>query len=311
MESGNENEVIPHLNSFKWTIPGFKDIVQRGVAECHESQVFTAQEQKWQLKLHSRAKLNEKEGVSVTLKLIKDENNKSASSISVQFSLSISILEGGGKISEFNINKRFDDGKSHGAFLIEREQLLTMHNLYMPQGQLTIICDVKKCELVAPIQSNHLAKVQEIFKENKSGAYSPVFKTMLNDQEFQEGKDGIIEMECDVDALQQLIIFVHGGLSPTFRDEQMTENLLDLAERYDIQELKTICLYHLQVNLNENNALHTIILAERYNSKNLVNLTMDFIINNIENVVSSPSYSSLPNQYHTVVWKILKNLIKK
>lgn len=133
---------------------------------------------------------------------------------------------------------------------------------------------------------------------------------MFTNDKYKECKDGIVEIPCNSDAVKQLISFTHTGQKPIFKNYQMIEDILNLSEKYQIIDLKTVCLCHLQNEIIVENVLQSMILAERYKSETLFNKAMEFVINNIRDVVNNESYKKLPNQYYGLSWKILGKIME-
>lgn len=241
----------------------------------------------------------------------------------VDFSLSI-LSFCGFRWEKRKMSEDFSDGEGHGCLLISRTDLLKQEGLFMRNGDLEILCEIHGLH-VTWSRSEHIDKLLELMEKQVGDItlchgekkfhvhkdflcmYSTVFEDMLTNPMFEESKTKTVKIDdCDEMALKEMIRFVYTGQQPCFSNEQILESILYLAVKYQIITLKTRCLCCLEDMITVDNALSTLILAERYRAEQLQNTTTNFIVENFNKVKQTPQYGNFPDQH----FHLLRNIIK-
>ncbi|KAL3682561.1 hypothetical protein R1sor_000583 [Riccia sorocarpa] len=110
---------------------------------------------------------------------------------------------------------------------------------------------------------------------------STVFRRMF-ETEMLEKESGTIHVEdASINVLRSLVKYLY-TMETEFTEEAPAEELLKLADKYDIEDLKAVCEEELCKNVNMGNFLDRLVVAKRYNSKRLDTLTASFLVENLE-----------------------------
>jgi speckle-type POZ protein len=91
--------------------------------------------------------------------------------------------------------------------------------------------------------------------------------------------------------LQEMLRFIYTG-----KVEDVKANasaLIFAAEKYDIKELKDLCVSSLIKNLSTTNIFDTIIIADRYNENVLLYECIEFIKENYHALFGNPEWEKI------------------
>ena len=89
--------------------------------------------------------------------------------------------------------------------------------------------------------------------------------------------------------------------------DEMVSGLLAVADKYDVQPLREICIHHMVKNISVNNAVNMLVLADRYNVEPIKLQAQKFITNNIISLLKTDSWSSLIGIHSKVAKQVGEN----
>lgn len=115
------------------------------------------------------------------------------------------------------------------------------------------------------------------FKVHKAvlSVRSPVFQAMFENDLEETRKNEVKITDIDPEVLKEMLSFIYCGKVSKF------ENCCDLfvaADKYQIEDLMDYCHMYLLNNINENNLIHCLRLADTYNKKELKENAIEFFI---------------------------------
>jgi len=127
---------------------------------------------------------------------------------------------------------------------------------------------------------------------------------------YEKGKedDDIKVIIDDIsDAFLIMLKFIKTGALPEriCRDDVKISELLAVAYRYDVKDLKIICERYLVRNINIINAMKYLDIAIKFEAKNLEEHTMAFIKFNLDELMETEEFEELPRPY---LRKLMKSL---
>lgn len=104
---------------------------------------------------------------------------------------------------------------------------------------------------------------------------SPVFETMM-ETKMRESKENKATIE-DIDgkALMELLRFLYSGRVENLDD--VACDLLYAATKYDVPDLKPLCVSSLTKQLSPSNVIETMMLADLHNEQELKSFCVDYI----------------------------------
>ncbi|KAG5683135.1 hypothetical protein PVAND_012435 [Polypedilum vanderplanki] len=138
--------------------------------------------------------------------------------------------------------------------------------------------------------------------------YSSVFKVMLEGN-MKEAETKEIKID-DIDSItmQQLINFLYAG--KINKNEDMLESVLYAAEKYDIQNLKSICLYQLHKKLSIETVWNTLKIADMYNAELLFFECIGFLFYSFSEVEDEEGYKNLNQRLKEKIIAQKKSVVK-
>ncbi|KAL3682073.1 hypothetical protein R1sor_000095 [Riccia sorocarpa] len=144
---------------------------------------------------------------------------------------------------------------------------------------------------ISPLSDDFRGDVEFIGGDGKSvfahrfilAGRSRVFQRML-DTEMKEKKSGIIRVD-DVPApvLRSMVNYCYTA-EINFTEEAPADELLKVAEKYDIEDLKAVCEDELSKDISRDNLSKRVTLARLYNAKKLDKMTRDYFKTNFYSV---------------------------
>uniref|UniRef100_A0A146M833 BTB and MATH domain-containing protein 43 n=1 Tax=Lygus hesperus TaxID=30085 RepID=A0A146M833_LYGHE len=133
------------------------------------------------------------------------------------------------------------------------------------------------------------------FKVHKAvlAAHSPVLTAMFN-VDMLESRQNIVTIEdCSPHSFEAFIKWMY--LGEVEGTEQVHSELLALADKYNIDELKLTCEQYISSKIRVNNAIKTLQLADLYKAPLLKKRSLEFIRSRVSEISSSEDWPSLVN----------------
>lgn len=107
-----------------------------------------------------------------------------------------------------------------------------------------------------------------------------------------EAETGVVTVtDNSVTAVRGLLEFMYTGKVENLNEK--AEELLVIAEKYDVLNLKIICEESLIGNLSFDNVCRLLVLADLHSAANLKNSCFDFVCENRKRVVKLISWEDL------------------
>lgn len=205
---------------------------------------------------------------------------------------------------------------------VQRDELLSSGASLLPQDKLTIVCDIivvytldnisrqtLAVNVIAPLinlsddlgtlrDSERLSDVKLIaggyeLKAHKAilSARSKVFAAMFQHPMKEKTSDSVDISDIDPEVLMAMLDFIYTGKASNL--DTMVDKLLAASDKYEINSLKFMCEENLCANLAVENAVTTLILADRHNAKELKSETLNFIVGNAKAIVRSNGWNAM------------------
>ncbi|XP_057318662.1 speckle-type POZ protein B-like [Microplitis mediator] len=136
------------------------------------------------------------------------------------------------------------------------------------------------------------------------GTRSPVFDAMLS-HDMKEKKENKIEIpDVDPEIFKKLLEFIYTDKVSDLDDD--AEELLEVANKYQMQSLKDMCTVSLSQTINVGNAIRIMLLADRNNVKQLMKYAEKFIIINLMKIKNTEDYEAPEKSHPSLFSDILK-----
>ncbi|XP_057321480.1 TD and POZ domain-containing protein 2-like [Microplitis mediator] len=124
-------------------------------------------------------------------------------------------------------------------------------------------------------------------------SHSPVFFAMLT-ADMKEKKESRINIEnFEVDVINEMLTYFYTGETKASEDVDTALKMLELANMYQINKLKDICEQTLLKKMKVDNVLLILVAADDFNSQNLYDESIKFMVSNRKEVVKLPGFKDL------------------
>lgn len=110
---------------------------------------------------------------------------------------------------------------------------------------------------------------------NILSARSAVFDTMLQTTMKENEINAVLINDIDGKSLVEFLRFIYSGKIHSF--DGITDDLLYAAHKYEIEDLKPLCVRQLCLSLNESNALDTLLTADLLSEENLKKVCFSYL----------------------------------
>ncbi|XP_044021024.1 speckle-type POZ protein-like [Aphidius gifuensis] len=183
------------------------------------------------------------------------------------------------------------------------ESLPTKNNHQLISGLLSCLQNEKFSDIVLEVDGKEL-KAHKMILSIKS----PVFSAMFDHESMKESRDNrVVIKDIDVDVVKQMMEYIYTGKTPSKIDD-CVHDLIGAAVKYQIDDLREICENNLMERMTVDNAVDTLIVADRYDAKELKNKVVEFIKQNVS-IVDSADFKDLESKNAHLAIEILHKLI--
>ncbi|KAH0558171.1 hypothetical protein KQX54_014723 [Cotesia glomerata] len=134
---------------------------------------------------------------------------------------------------------------------------------------------------------------------------SPVFRAMLNSGMRENKEHGINIPDISPDMFNSLLEFMYTDRVADL--DAVAEDLVEVADKYQVQTLKQVCLEELCMSVNIENAARMILLADRLNAEIMFKYVTEYIRINAETVIQTEGYKLMEAANPCLALMIFKN----
>ena len=131
-------------------------------------------------------------------------------------------------------------------------------------------------------------------------ANSPVFLTMFTTEMKEKTANSVTLEEISSETMRAALEFIYTN-NLAFTDVESTIKILYVAEKYEIEELKKLCIKELMANLGEENVLEIFETADLYNASLIEKKCLSIIIQNYEKLKTTEKYKHLEKRLLTKI----------
>lgn len=133
---------------------------------------------------------------------------------------------------------------------------------------------------------------------------------MFEHSDTKESQTGVVTItDSSVDAVQGLVDYMYSGRVKILNEK--AEEVLAIAEKYNVQNLKMICEENLSSNLSANNICHITAFADLYSADTLKNACFEFICENSKSILKSNDWETLKCSHLDLTNKILEYILSQ
>uniref|UniRef100_J3MJU7 BTB domain-containing protein n=1 Tax=Oryza brachyantha TaxID=4533 RepID=J3MJU7_ORYBR len=177
--------------------------------------------------------------------------------------------------------------------------------LFLPLPSTSPLCSAASAEAAAARPDTPAVPAHRVILASRS----PVFRAML-ENEMEESRSGIIKIyDVCYDVLRAFIHYMY--TAEALLDEQMASDLLVLAEKYEVKNLKAFCEKFLTSKVSNDNAIAHYAFAHRHSAKQLLETSLSAIMDNMSTLADREEYKELVEKDPRLVVEIYEAYLNR
>lgn len=122
---------------------------------------------------------------------------------------------------------------------------------------------------------------------------SPVFEAMFTNDMVEAKTGQVVIADIQADIFKELLHYIYAGHTCTPLTEHTAQSLYVVAEKYDIQDLRTECLEFLLFHIQMNNAINLMIWADVHSIDEIKQAALKFVAENFRTICSTTEWEIL------------------
>lgn len=212
---------------------------------------------------------------------------------------------------------------------IEEKELLDNKNQYLPGNTLTLCLDLTvygeyksfstdvlprtKSSMIQDYKTLYSNKIgsdvslivqNEKFNAHKGVliARSPVLAAMFVHETIESKKNEVTITDIRPEIIEKMLEYIY--CDEISNIDSYAQELLEAADKYQIQALKGICEESIIKSINFENAIRILILADRHNAQQLVKFVTEFIIANAKRIIETEDFKTM-NKSNSPIFSML------
>ena len=172
--------------------------------------------------------------------------------------------------------------------------------LLPPEGYEPLLPPKLGSDLKAVLENGSLSDVSLVVGDRTIPAHrvvlasrSSVFRAMFEHNMKESGEGRVDISDCSYEAVAAMLKFMYCDIPPEFDDDVSPNELLMVADKYDVPGLKRVCEDQLLAKLNVKTAAHTLQLADCHSAPFLKHCTLAFISVNLRKVMATDEWREI------------------
>ncbi|XP_044006010.1 speckle-type POZ protein B-like [Aphidius gifuensis] len=138
-------------------------------------------------------------------------------------------------------------------------------------------------------------------------ARSPVFAAMFDHEQYKENKNSEVVIEdIEEDVFTEFLHYIY--TDDTKNVNKMPMELLEVAEKYQVDRLKNICERIICGTINADNVTSVLIFSDKFNVGQLNKKCLEFIKTNLRAVLSKDSFQAYKKTHPEVFINVLASV---
>ncbi|CAJ0585341.1 unnamed protein product, partial [Mesorhabditis spiculigera] len=332
-----------------WKIENFHTILKLSrPGQCFRSQVFRDQQLPdvcWQLCLYPNGKREEnKDNVSLFLKMSATVPNKEVL-VKAEYRFYFLDDQDHPRFSNVNIGdfhaKPPKGGHSWGLRNIPKQKVASavrQDNSLVVSCIIELMPDVKNivCKRVSAhnpftfeeVSQTHLQEEHALLKSGEGSdftvvvdnteipvhshklcAHSAVFRAMLSHGNMQETKDRTLSLEADPTAVKLMLEYIYCGRIVSEAYWENFLNVMILAEKYEILDLKSVCEQQLISSTVRDNVCEILPLAEFHRANTLYDHCLSVVASNKNGITKTETWKRFREEHPRLCAEVLECVI--
>ena len=119
-------------------------------------------------------------------------------------------------------------------------------------------------------------------------ARSPVFRAMFKSNMLEKNTRRIEVPDLRPEVVSDMLTFMYTGKTPNL--DQLVEDLLTAADKYQLDQLKSVCVENLCKKIDVENCIGVLILGDNYQTDQFRKSSLQFIERNRRKIFKSKNW---------------------
>ena len=142
-------------------------------------------------------------------------------------------------------------------------------------------------------------------------AMSDTFSAMFEHDLLEKKTGRVVITDCETDVFKALLRFIYTGNEPTWKNNDFAMQLMMVADKYSLTELRRTCLGQLLRSLNPENAIPTFLAVETLGLQFGEEVVFTFLRENSRLVLASDSWKQFLENNPRKAAEILVKVLSK
>jgi len=140
-------------------------------------------------------------------------------------------------------------------------------------------------------------------------ARSPVFEAMFQSKMMEQQTRSIDIDDFTSDVVENMLIFIYSGTTPNV--DQKAKELLNIADKYQLQQLKNSLGEKLVSILDNDNCFENLALGDLFRVDGLKKTALTFLKRNSKKILKKENWKEgLENLPSSLAWEVMEEIVK-
>ena len=137
-------------------------------------------------------------------------------------------------------------------------------------------------------------------------ARSPVFKAMFQSNMMEKKTREVEIPDFSPEVISDMLTFMYTGKTPNL--DKLAEDLLTASDKYQLDQLKSICAENLAQKIDVKNCLSVLILGHIFHADQLKKSSLQFIERNKGSIFKSKNWEEMLQPHPQLMLEVIKTL---
>ena len=137
-------------------------------------------------------------------------------------------------------------------------------------------------------------------------ARSPVFRAMFKSNMLEKQTRKVEVPDIRPEVVSDMLTFMYTGRTPNL--DQLVEDLLTAADKYQLDQLKSVCVENLCKKIDVENCIGVLILGDNYQTNQFRKSSLQFIERNRRKIFKSKNWEEKLQPYPHLMAEVIRKL---
>jgi len=129
---------------------------------------------------------------------------------------------------------------------------------------------------------------------------------------WSESGSGIICIpDVGADVIRHFLLYLYGSRVPADMDEQLAEELLVIADKYDVERLRSACEVALSTSLTESTVPRLLVIAERHRCSKLKADALSYLTLNPAQILETAEWKIIEENHPSIIVDALRAMASR